>query len=657
MTSPKESARLTVLPLEDRVVPAGLDTRSYDGSGNNAAHADWGQAGTDFVRIAAAAYADGVSAPAGAARPSARDISNALSDQAGQDIISDRDLSAMMYAWGQFIDHDLDLTKSGSTEKLNIAVPKGDPTFDPAGTGTATMSFTRSGYDAATAVRQQINTISTWLDGSMIYGSDATTAASLRTMSGGQMKTSSGGLLPIGADGFYQAGDVRANENPELTSIQTLFVREHNRLAAQFAKADPKLSDEAIYQKARAWVIAEIESITYNEWLPSLLGTPTSPYRGYDAKVNPGISNEFATAGFRLGHSMLGNDIEFLDNNGEEVREGVDLANAFFNPSLVAANGIDPLLKYLASDPSSEIDTKVVDGVRNLLLTSPGGSVTMDLASLNIQRGRDHGLADYNTTRAAYGLPKVTSFAQITHDPATQAKLKAMYGTVNNIDLWVGALAEDHVKGGSVGPLTRAILVDQFERLRSGDRFWYENTFKGPELQALRNTHLSDVIARNTALTTIQPNAFIFHASIGGTAFGDGNRDAKFNPGEPLLFQRTIQLVNLDTGEIVATKTTDPNGRYLFTVQDGLRTGRYTIRLSLLAGETRTTPADPVITVKGGDFAGTVDVGASKALQAPPPAPAPAPPPRPNGPSLAFDLPQGMADRPAPGMMPPPPRR
>jgi hypothetical protein len=134
----------------------------------------------------------------------------------------------------------------------------------------------------------------------------------------------------------------------------------------------------------------------------------------------------------------------------------------------------------------------------------------MDLASLNIQRGRDHGLADYNTTRAAYGLPRVTSFAQITSDTALQTELQSLYGTVNNIDLWVGVLAENHLPGGSLGPLGTRILVDQFTRLRDGDRFWYERQFTGDQFKAVRNTHLSDVIRRNTGLTNLQANAFYY---------------------------------------------------------------------------------------------------------------------------------------------------
>lgn len=626
--TPRPATPLSILTLEDRLVPTGLSVRSYDGTGNNLLHVTWGSTGTDLLRVAPAEYGDGVSTPAGADRPSARAVSNAVSDQGGQDILSDRQLSAMMYAWGQFIDHDLVSTNSGTTEAFDIAVPAGDPTFDPTGTGTAAISVLRSAFDPATGTsaanpRQQVNGITSWLDGSMVYGSSEAAANGLRAFTGGKMKTSAGDLLPVGAGGFFQAGDARANENPELTALQTLFVREHNRVAANLVKANPTWTDEQLFQKARATVIGELQAITYNEWLPALLGSGLGPYRGYDPTANPAISTEFATAGFRFGHSMLGDDIEFLGNDGREIADAVELADAFFNPALVSAHGIDPLLKYLASDPASEVDTKVVDGVRNLLLTVPGGSVTLDLASLNVQRGRDHGLSDYNATRVALGLPKVTDFSQITANKGLQQSLKDLYGTVENIDLWVGVLAEDHVKGGSVGATGRAIILEQFGRLRAADRFWYENTVSGSELQTLRNTKLSDVIARNTQLTTVQKDAFFFRAEVSGTVFGDGNKDARRNPGEVGIGARTVQLVNLDTGEVVATKQTDAHGRFTFTVADGVRTGRYTVRVTLNGNELRTTPTDPVIVITAGDQPKGLDVGVAKSAATTPPRPTP----------------------------------
>src|SRR5262249_11890786 len=186
-------------------------------------------------------------------------------------------------------------------------------------------------------------------------------------------------------------------------------------------------------------------------------------------------------------------------------------------------------------------DTKVVNSVRNFLFGPPGAG-GLDLASLNIQRGRDHGLADYNSMRAAYGLPRVTDFSQITANADVQARLRELYGSVDNIDAWVGALAEGHVAGSSTGPLIRRVLADQFQRLRDGDRFWYERTFSGPTLQELQKTTLEDVLRRDTSLTNLQNDVFFFKASINGSVVSDAggpHHSASTNPGVPGV---TVQL-------------------------------------------------------------------------------------------------------------------
>jgi peroxidase len=507
-----------------------IDVQSLDGKGNNLAHPDWGGVNQQFLRFSKAVYADGVDSPSGDTRPSARTVSNTLSVSSEEGLTSDRDLTAFVYAWGQFLDHGMILTRQASSEgTFPIVVPTGDPWFDPTGTGQVKIPLSRSLYDPDTGTgpgnpRQQINTITAFIDGSQIYGVDAERAAALRTFVGGRMKTSAGNLLSFNTDGFdndndahrvpddelFLAGDVRANENPELLSMQILFVREHNRIAGQAAREHPNWTDEELYQYARRIVIAELQKITYEEFLPALLGRDAIPaYRGYRADVNPGIATEFATAAFRLGHSMLGDDIEFLDNNGEETREAIALRDSFFNPAIVQETDIDPILKYLASDNAQEIDTIVVDDVRNFLFGEPGQG-GFDLAAMNIQRGRDHGLADYNTVRAAYGLSRVTSFDQITTDPALQSALAAIYGSVDNIDLWIGGLAEDHLPNSSLGITFTRILVDQFTRLRDGDRFWYQNVLPADLIREIRGTSLADIAQRNTNLTSLRENVFFF---------------------------------------------------------------------------------------------------------------------------------------------------
>ena len=108
----------------------------------------------------------------------------------------------------------------------------------------------------------------------------------------------------------YFAGDDRASENPGLLSMQTLFMREHNRVATQLAQVNPGWNDERLYQEARRIVIAQIQHITFNEFLPVLSGdnslkpNATGYFNGYDSSLNVSIYNEFATAAFRFGHGL-----------------------------------------------------------------------------------------------------------------------------------------------------------------------------------------------------------------------------------------------------------------------------------------------------------------------------------------------------------------
>lgn len=506
-----------VMPHPGPSPPAAVaEPAAVDGVGNNVDNPELGSTGEQLIRITTVEYGDGISTPGGEDRPSAREVSNAISAQ-DESILNDRYLTDLVYVWGQFVDHDIDLTTSADpAEPLEIAVPAGDPYFDPTGSGDAVIGTNRSVYDETTGdsidnPRQQINQITAFLDGSVVYGSDQATSDALRTFAGGRMRTSDGDLLPFAdeTETSFLAGDIRANENVALIGMQTLWVREHNRIADQIAAENPQLTDEQIYQQARSLVTAEIQAITYNEYLPALLGYDAiSAYSGYDSTVDPSIANIFSTAAYRFGHSMLSTEVHRLNNDGTVIDAGnLTLAEAFFNPQAIVDHGIDSVLLGAASDLAEEIDTKVVDDIRNFLFGPPGAG-GLDLASLNIERGRDHGLADYNQARIDLGLTPVTSFSDITSDPELAAALEATYGDVNNIDVWVGGLAEDHLPGSSMGELFSTIIADQFERIRDGDRFWYQNVFSGEQLREIENTTLADVMERNTEITGLQENVF-----------------------------------------------------------------------------------------------------------------------------------------------------
>lgn len=508
------------------------EVRTYDGSNNNVANTEWGASFIHLQRLANSAYGDGVSSLAGAARINARDVSNQMINQNdGVSIPNTFDGTDFVWQWGQFLDHDIDLT-DGAEESADIIVSAGDVHFDPDSTGTAVISFNRALFDPNTGFtaanpREQENEITSWIDGSMIYGSSDERITALRVGSESPLlKTSEGNLLPFNetsltnANGFitdptrlFLAGDIRANEQLALATMHTLWVREHNRIAEALADDFPNNTADEIFELTRRLVVAKIQMITYSEWLPVLIGSGAIPaYAGYDAAINPSIYNEFSGASFRLGHSMLNERLLRLDASGNEIADGhIDLSAAFFTAPMIltSESSIDPILRGLATQRHQALDEMIVDDLRNFLFGAPGDG-GLDLASLNIQRGRDHGLPDYNSMRVAMGLPAVLSFGDISSNADTVTSLSATYSSVDDIDLWVGGLSEDAVGASQLGPLFQAIIARQFTELRDGDRFWYENDLTPAEMDRVRGTTLARVIRANTDVgNELQDNVFI----------------------------------------------------------------------------------------------------------------------------------------------------
>ena len=503
--------------------------RNINGSYNNIIHDQMNATDTQLIRITDQAYGDGINTLGGKYTPNPRDISNAMMMQ-DELVFTNTGATDFLWQWGQFLDHDIDLTDGvHPAEPADISIPAGDPQFDPGNTGTVKLTFNRSVYDPLTGTdtnnpRQQINEITGWIDASNVYGSDEERAAALRRNDGsGKLKTSKGNLLPFNtnnlpnaggsSDILFLAGDVRANEQVGLTAMHTLFVREHNRLAHKIAKMNPKYSGDKIYQAARRIVAAQMQVITYNEFLPILLGDNALPeYQGYRPDVDARVSNEFSTAAYRLGHSLLSpNILRIYKKRGKFIKDELPLRNAFFAPHLLTKqNNIDSVLRGLASQQCQELDAFIIDDVRNFLFGEPGMG-GFDLAALNIQRGRDHGLMSYNQTRIELGMAPATSFADISSDPDIQTKLSSAYdGNIELVDLWTGGLAEDKVDGAMVGPVFYYILRDQFTRLRDGDRFWYENNFSRRELRNIKRTTLAKIIRSNTKLgRELQNNVFL----------------------------------------------------------------------------------------------------------------------------------------------------
>ncbi len=513
------------------------EVRTYDGSNNNLANPTWGATFSEMARLAPVDYADKISTPAGADRLNPRKLSNALFAQDA--LLNDQlGLSDFVWVFGQFIDHDLTLSEGGH-ELAMIPVDFPDPQFNPGGAipgvmipmmRTEPMEGTGTSEDNP---REHFNEITAWLDGSGIYGSDFFRASWLRTFQEGKMKVSTGNLLPyntingefdaaedIDAPGMaddvkmatrlFVGGDVRANENVLLTAYHTLFVREHNRICEELILQHPDWQDEDIYQHARKIVGGILQKITFDEWLPAM-GVHLAPYDGYKPDVDPAIINGFAAAAFRLGHTLLNGNILVMDEEGNERPEGpLALRDAFFNPdALVSNGGLDPFFRGMGAQVQQEMDAKIVDDVRNFLFGPPGAG-GLDLAAININRGRERGLPDFNAYRVALGLTPYSDFSDISDDAEVVAALQANYSSIDDIDPWVGMLAERHMDKALFGETVMAFMHLQFGVIRDGDRFYYENdpSLSPTEKEAIRTTTMQHVLMRNTGITLMQENVF-----------------------------------------------------------------------------------------------------------------------------------------------------
>jgi hypothetical protein len=600
-----------------------LEVRSLDGSGNNLSDPSLGQANTNYSRNTDTNYADGIGEPIEG--PDPRFISNRIYSDQAQNLFSENGVTQWAGYWGQFLDHTIGLRQEG-TEETPIPFNSDDP-LEEFQNDLGSIGFERSQTAAGTGEttpREQVNVVSSFIDGWAIYGGTEARLEWLRegpvdgdlSNNGARLLLTEDGYLPTATargdastapvmdlfgrlmgtpDQRIIAGDVRANQSIPLTTVHTFFAREHNRIVDELPDF---LGEETKFQIARKVVGAEQQYITYNEYLPSL-GINLDAYEGYDATVDPSITNEFATVGFRA-HSQIHGELEIetevdrfsaeqlesfeaqgieVELAGDEVAIALPLNVAIGQPALVSEIGIDLVAAALAGESQYKNDEQIDNQLRSVLFqipSNPSGeldgpdlpesfSTVTDLGSLDVQRGRDHGIPLYNDLREAYGLERVDSFTDITgeateefpDDPSIDpldplndpdilrfdtlldqegnivdpndeeavpvdgtrsttlaARLKAIYGDVDNIDAFVGMVSEEHLAGSEFGELQSALWTEQFEALRDGDRFFYENDSDLAQIEARfgisYQRSLSEIIADNSLVEpgTLQDNLF-----------------------------------------------------------------------------------------------------------------------------------------------------
>lgn len=378
--------------------------------------------------------------------------------------------------------------------------------------------------------REQINQNTAFLDASMVYGENTCLCRKLRGFSGRLNSTAHpyGGkeLLPQSPShpecksesGYcFIAGDGRASEQPALTVIHTIFLREHNRLVEGLRGVNPHWDGETLFNHARRINMAINQHITYNEFLPRILSwnavnlyglklLPQGYYTEYNPTCNPAIVTEFAAAAYRIGHSLLRPHIPRINAQHQPVDPPILLRDGFFKTdNLLQPGMIDEISRGLVATPMETLDQFITGEVTNHLFEDrriPFSGI--DLVSLNVQRARDHGIPSYNHYRALCNLKRAQTWEDLSREipPEVIARFKRIYASVDDIDLFPGGMSERPLQGGLVGPTFACIIAIQFRQLRKCDRFWYENNdpvvrFTEAQLAEIRKVTLAKVFCEN----------------------------------------------------------------------------------------------------------------------------------------------------------------
>ena len=454
----------------------------------------------------------------------------------------------MLMQWGQYIDHDLTEVHMFEKEKdkcdkcenydsntcFPISIPHTDTFFNKPGAPRC-FPFRRSkGQRVGGGPKEQSNALTSHLDASMVYGSDACSLEKVRNPFRRHLLRMSSRMMPLehgvpecrGHGGLcYLGGDARVNEQPGLTSIHHVFLRLHNNLAQRLLDLNPSWGDERVFQETRRLIGAIIQHVTYSEFLPRVLGREVIAEfeldlqeRGYSGDYDPACStavfNEFSTAAFRFGHSMVQPHmvlmreeemVDMMQGRAQGKMREMPLRKHFHNPDFIRENpgAVEELLRGLMTMPMGEVDTHFTREITNHLFEKKTKFSGLDLVALNIQRGRDHGLPGYNVYREVCGLQTLKSFTSTFTDiPGDSlARLSSVFTHPDDIDLFTGLMTEARLPGALVGPTLACLLAAQFSNLKKCDRFWYETSdsqlrFSPQQLEVIRGVTMSSLMCQ-----------------------------------------------------------------------------------------------------------------------------------------------------------------
>ncbi|CAG9765153.1 unnamed protein product [Ceutorhynchus assimilis] len=529
--------------------------RRIDGACNNVLHPTWGAPFTPYSRILPASYHDGVWSPRVSVvdeepLPSPRQISTTVISDVDS---PNHDYTLAVPQFGQFLSHDfthsMDMSfTNGSAIAccesdgnsmlppeathyacMPIPIPENDPFFSRF--HQRCMNFVRTilapSHECSLGYVQQMNKITHYIDVSQVYGSTPEQTSELRSFHAGKLKVFSDygrDLPPLAKDpeacltmeqgsACFESGDTRTNQMITLVVMHTIFLREHNRLATVLAHLNPHWNDDQLFLEARQILIAEMQVIVYKEFLPTVIGMEAMDDFGlhlkrgdrysvdYNPQVEPSVTNELSAAAFRFGHSTVDGQLKLY--GPQKMEEVIAIPEVMFYPARMRHQEfLDEILSTLTTEPIQDVDGSVTDQLTKYMFRG-GNPFGVDLAAINIQRGRDHGLRPYNDYRELTGLPRIRDFSE--YGPELGEKLRLVYKSPDDMDLWVGGLLEERAPGSLVGPTFRDMIADQFARLKKGDRYFFENDpsinpghFTMEQLHEVRKASLSRIICDNS---------------------------------------------------------------------------------------------------------------------------------------------------------------
>ncbi|OZC08712.1 FAD-binding domain protein [Onchocerca flexuosa] len=400
-------------------------------------------------------------------------------------------------------------------------------------------------------MKLQVNECTSWIDASFLYSTQEPWVAALRAWHNGSLLEGpmkgypplNGPRIPLinpappqihrlmNPERLFMLGDPRVNENPGLLSLGLILYRWHNIQAKRIQAEHPEWTDEEVFQGARRWVIATLQKITLYDFLPVMLADEKAvpPYEKYQPHVPPGISHAFATAAFRFPHTIIPPALLFRKRaNGKcEFRDEIGgypalrLCQNWWNAQdIVQEYSVDEIVLGMASQIAENEDFIIVEDLRDFVF-GPMHFTRLDVVSSSIMRGRDNGLPPYNELRQSYNLP-VKDWTTINpvmykERPEMFDELEKLYdGDISKLDAYVGGMLETNTEGP--GELFKTIILDQFLRLRDGDRFWFENIWNGmfteEEIEKIHSITLRDIIRQTTFIDEheLQENVFVWQA-------------------------------------------------------------------------------------------------------------------------------------------------